>query len=457
MKKNLLIILAVISLNAVAQQDTLKYRIYLTDKNATTYSLQAPEAYLSEKAIARRARQQLPVDSTDLPVCDAYINAIRNEGVTIVAKGKWENFVTVSCKDTTRIDRIAALPFVKSAKHVWTVPKKEKKKNVSKRDSLSTDLVRQENIYGLAFTQIQQSGGERLHQAGFRGEGMTIAVMDAGYQNADRIAAFQNTRILGTKDFVDRPKNEYNGSSHGLMVFSCMAANLPHVMIGTAPEASYWLFGTEDERSEQLVEQDYWAAAVEFADSVGVDLINTSLGYTSFDDKSKNYRLRDLDGTFSLISRQASRVADKGMVMVCSAGNSGQGSWKKITPPADAFNVITVGAINDTGMLANFSSIGNTTDNRVKPDVVALGIPTQVIATNGRPSTANGTSFATPVMCGMVACLWQARPELTAKQIITLVRRSGDRADFPDNIYGYGIPDLWEAYTTQGEIGESVD
>ena len=225
-----------------------------------------------------------------------------------------------------------------------------------------------------------------------------------------------------------------------------MAMNRPEVMVGTAPEASYWLLRSEDDYSEHLVEQDQWAAAVEFADSVGVDVINTSLGYYTFDDASKNYTYRQLDGHYALMSRQASRIADKGMVLVCSAGNSGDDSWKKITPPADAENVLTVGAVNKEGVLATFSSVGNTADNRIKPDVVTVGYKADVIGTDGNLTTANGTSFASPILCGMVACLWQACPTLTAKQVIELVRHSGDRADWPDNIYGYGVPDMWKAY-----------
>lgn len=194
------------------------------------------------------------------------------------------------------------------------------------------------------------------------------------------------------------------------------------------------------------MEQDYWAAAIEFADSVGVDVVNTSLGYYSFDDPTKNYCYRDLNGHHALMSREAAKAADKGMVVVCSAGNSGAGSWKKITPPGDADNVITVGAIAKDRELAPFSSIGNTSDGRVKPDVVAVGLGADVMGTDGNLHRANGTSFSSPIMCGMVTCLWQACPKLTAKEIIELVRRSGDRADFPDNIYGYGIPDLWKAY-----------
>lgn len=457
MKKILTILLCIIALNAFAKQDTLKYRISLTDKAETTYSLDRPEEFLSEKAIARRVRQGLTIDSTDLPVCETYVKAIRNKKVKIVVKGKWDNFVTISCNDSTQIDRIALLPFVKSVEKVWTAPNQKKNKKDLKRDSLVHKPYKLENPYGLAYMQLYLSHGDRLHKAGYRGEGMTIAIMDAGFHNVDQIAAFDSTRILGVKDFVGDTKSMYMESDHGLKVLSCMGANWPHAMIGTAPNASYWLFRTEDEYSEHLVEQDYWAAAIEYADSVGVDVVNTSLGYNTFDDKSKDYRLRDLDGKYSLMSRQASRVADKGMILLCSAGNSGQGSWKKITPPGDARNILTVGAIAESKKLAPFSSVGNTADDRVKPDVVAVGMFTRVIGTDGQPTTANGTSFATPVMCGMVACLWQARPELTAKQIITLVRQSGDRADFPDNIYGYGIPDLWKAYHVREDIPESVD
>ncbi|MCS2420050.1 S8 family serine peptidase [Bacteroides fragilis] len=444
MKKLALIALAFVALEASAQQDTLKYRISLKDKVATTYSLKHPEKFLSEKAIARRQRQQLPIDSTDLPVCRQYVDAIRDKGVKIVVTGKWDNFVTVSCNDSTVISEIAALPFVRATEKVWVAPSKPAAED--KRDSLVNSPARSEAYYGPAFRQIETSNGDKLHEAGFKGQGMTIAVIDAGYHNVDKIDAMKNIRILGTKDFVEPGSDIYAKGSHGMAVLSCMAMNEPYVMVGTAPEASYWLLRSEDEASEHLVEQDYWAAAVEFADSVGVDVVNTSLGYFTFDDSTKNYKYRDLDGHHALMSRQASKMADKGIVLVCSAGNSGASSWKKITAPGDAENVLTVGAIDRRGVLASFSSIGNTADNRVKPDVVAVGLNSDVMGTNGNLRKASGTSFASPILCGMVACLWQACPQLTAKEIIELVRQSGDRVDFPDNIYGYGVPDLWKAY-----------
>ena len=439
--------IALLATGASAEQDTLKYRISLKDKAATEYSLKKPEKYLSAKAIERRRKQNLPIDSTDLPVCRKYIDEIRKQGVKIVVTGKWDNFVTVSCNDTTLIDRIAALPFVLSTEKVWISPGAGKPSMATERDSvLNQPTIHPDSIYGRAITQIQMSNGDKLHEAGFKGQGMTIAVIDAGFHNVDKITAMQNIRILGTKDFVNQQADIFAESSHGMSVLSCIGMNRPDIMTGTAPEASFWLLRSEDEYSEHLVEQDYWSAAVEFADSVGVDVINTSLGYYSFDDKSKNYKYRDLDGRHALMSRQASHIADKGMILVCSAGNSGAGSWKKITPPGDADNVLTVGAIDKRAVLATFSSVGNTSDHRLKPDVVAVGVGSDVIRTDGNQGRANGTSFSSPIMCGMVTCLWQACPTLTAKEVIELVRRSGDRAGFPDNIYGYGVPDMWKAY-----------
>lgn len=444
-----LMVFVLISLGTFAQQDTLKYRISLKDKTVTTYSLNRPEQFLSEKAIARRVKQHLPIDSTDLPVCEKYVDAIRKKGVKIVVTGKWDNFVTVSCNDSLLIKKIAALPFVRSTEKVWKAPGSKESQRSTQRDSVTNKVVRVDSCYyGPAYRQIQLSNGDKLHEAGFKGQGMTIAVIDAGFHNADQIEAMNNIRVLGMKDFVNQDGDLFAESSHGLKVLSCMAMNQPNVMVGTAPEASYWLLRSEDEYSENLVEQDYWAAALEFADSVGVDVVNTSLGYYAFDDRTKNYNYRDLNGAYALMSREASKAIDKGMVVVCSAGNAGSGPWKKITPPADADNVITVGAVGKNAVLAAFSSIGNTADNRIKPDVVAVGLASDVMDTNGVVGRANGTSFASPIMCGMVSCLWQACPQLTAKQVIELVRQVGDRVDFPDNIYGYGVPDLWKAYQT---------
>lgn len=445
MKLTLVALIALLSL-PVGAQTTYKYRISLKDKAATTYSLDKPEQYLSEKALERRAKQGLQVDSTDLPVCKSYVDAIRDKGVSVVTTGKWNNTVTVQCEDTTLINGIAALPFVIQTEKVWTSPDSIPARNKKRKKEITDKLTTTNDFYGAGHRQIAIHKGDSLHAAGFRGEGMTIAVIDGGFYNVDAMKALKNVNILGTKDFVNPDSDIYEENTHGMMVLSCMATNQPYAFVGTAPAASYWLLRSEDVDTESLVEQDYWASAIEFADSVGVDVINTSLGYREFDDKSKDYQYKNLDGKFALMSRSAGMAADKGMVVVCSAGNEGMKSWKKITPPADAFNVITVAAIDSSLVNAAFSSVGNTTDGRVKPDVAAIGLQSVVMGADGTVSRANGTSFAAPTMCGLVACLWQSCPKLTAKQLIELIRKSGDRVDYPDNVYGYGIPDVYSAY-----------
>ena len=290
-------------------------------------------------------------------------------------------------------------------------------------------------------------GGVSMHDRGFRGRGMTVAVLDGGFMNADRIPCLKEARVAGWRDFVvPRSESVFKEMDHGTKVLSTMAVNVPGVFVGTAPEATYLLLRCEDSRTESLAEEDYWAAAAEYADSAGVDIISSSLGFHAFDTPSDNYRLSQLDGRTAMISRTASMLADKGIVLVCSAGNDGMASWKKINVPADATDIITVGAVTPDRRNASFSSIGPTADGRVKPDVMALGSPTAVITGRGTIIKDVGTSFSTPVVAGLVACLWQALPGLTAKDIIRLVRDSADNRSTPDNIYGYGIPDFRKAY-----------
>ena len=426
-------------------QDTLRYHIDLRDKAATNFSLKHPEKFLSAKALQRRERQRLKVDSTDLPVPQAYINAIQRTGVKVLVTSKWENFVTVSCNDTAVIEQIKRLPFVKNAYKVWKAPNHVVP---MLRDTIINSItVNPDSIYGTGFGQIHISNGDKLHEAGFKGQGMTIAVIDGGFHNLDRIPVLDNVKLLGTKDFVNPDSDIFAEATHGLSVLSCMATNKPGAMIGTAPEASYWLLRSEDSDSEYPVEQDFWAAAVEFADSVGVDLVNTSLGYNEFDDSTMDFRLRDLDGRSSVISRVAGRMADKGMILVCSAGNSGNSAWKKITPPADADNILTVGAmVWQTHVIAPFSSVGNSQDGRVKPDVVAVGAPARLVNGRGIVTSDMGTSFSTPVVCGLVTCLWQGMPKKTAKEIMAIIRQTSNNYQHPDNVYGYGLPNFWRAY-----------
>ena len=290
-------------------------------------------------------------------------------------------------------------------------------------------------------------GGHRLHSTGCRGKGMTIAVIDGGFQNCDQIPAILHANILGIHDFVyPASQRFYRETDHGTKVLSAMAVNEPQVFVGTAPEARYWLLRCEDQQTEQPVEEDYWTMAAEFADSAGVDIINSSLGYSEYDGHRGSYHQHDLDGRTALISRTASMLAGKGIVLVNSAGNLGMGPWKKITVPADANDILTVGALSTDKKNASFCGVGPTQDGRVKPDVMALGSPACLISGRGSIVRDMGTSFSTPIVTGLVACLWQALPGKSALDIINLVRKTASQHQQPDNIYGYGIPNFWRAY-----------
>ena len=425
---------------------TYIYRVYLTDKQGTEYSLRHPEAFLSPRALARRERQHLAVDSTDLPVSARYLAALRDRGLQPIGTSKWNNTVLIRSHADDVAARAEGLPFVRRVMRVFVSPDSVKP---VKRATLVADSTKAsaESIYGEALAQITQLGGVPLHEAGFRGQGMRIGIIDGGYMNADRIPSLAKARVLMARDMVYPYGDDVYGElSHGMMVLSCMAAVDSHKYMGTAPEAEYLLLRSEYGPTESLYEEDTWAMAAEVADSAGVDVINSSLGYALFDDAATSHKYAELDGVSTLISRTASMLAGKGIVLVCSAGNSGNDPWKKITPPGDARDVLTVGAVNDKGMNTNFSSLGPSQDGRVKPDIMARGGAARIYNAQGCISKANGTSFASPIACGLVACLWQALPDKTAQEIIDLVRRSGDRHATPDNVFGYGIPDFWKAY-----------
>ena len=266
--------------------------------------------------------------------------------------------------------------------------------------------------------------------------------------NADRIPAMEKVKVLGTKDFVAHKSPDiYQEDDHGTKVLSTMALNIPGVFIGTAPDADYWLIRAEDTATESLAEEDYWTAAAEFADSLGADIISSSLGYIKFDDKSTSHKYNELDGKQAQISKTASRLASKGIIHVNSAGNEGSGTWKKIGCPADASDILAVGAVNPSRVNATFSSVGPSEDGRVKPDIMSLGSPAAVLSGRGSVVNDMGTSFAAPIISGMVACLWQAAPKATAYEVMDAIRRSGDNYETPNNVFGYGIPDFEKAYS----------
>lgn len=421
------------------------YRVAFNDKQGSVGDLTKPHKFLSKKAVERRRRQGLSLDSTDLPVSRLYLRQLSIIDCKVIGTSRWNNTALVRTADSDAVNRIAALHCVKSCMKVWQSPDTVSKPEMRMRihDAFNSWDSVKTSRYASAEEQITMMNGQMLHAKGFTGKGMTIAVLDGGFQNVDRLMAFANVNIDGTSDFVYPPSTSiFQETEHGTKVLSTMAVNAPNVYVGTAPDASYWLLRCEDQQSEQLVEEDYWTMAAEFADSVGADVINSSVGYTRFDDHSTDHRYYEMDGHSTLISNTASMIARKGMVLVNSAGNTGMGPWKKMTFPADADDILAVGAVEPSMTNAAFSSVGPTSDGRVKPDVMALGSPASVVSARGTIIQSMGTSFAAPIVCGLVACLWQSMPDKTATEIIDMVRRSGNNAAHPDNVYGYGVPDF---------------
>ena len=460
-KKFFLLVLLLCTVPLFAQIAPHKYFIQFTDKKNSPYSLHNPKAFLTVRALARRARYHIPIKENDLPVDPQYVRALAGTGVKILNTSRWLNGVTVYTTDTTLIDSIKGFSFVK--KTLKFAPEKRMPDKFKKEAALpaipffafkARDTMAAR--YGASLTQIQQINGIYLHKKGFRGKGIVIAVLDAGYSHVLSQPLFDSLRdmhrILGTKDFVNPGGNVYPQHYHGRMVLSCMAADLPGIMIGTAPDASYWLLRSEDAGSENEIEEYNWVSAAEFADSVGADIINSSLGYIDFDDPAYSHPYSDMNGKTCISTRGAEIAASKGILVVNSAGNSGQDiSFPWIGAPADGDSVLTVGAVNPFGTRASFSSVGPTFDGRIKPTLMAMGQDDAVANSTDSVTRASGTSFSSPVLAGMCACLWEAHPNATNMEIIDALKKTASLWNDPNNRMGWGIPDFAkaDAYLTQ--------
>lgn len=454
-------------------QNTPLYRIILKDKGTSQFQIDKPQDYLSPKAILRRTNQGIAIDSTDLPIDSLYLSQIEDRGGIIRSKSKWVKTVVVACVDSSVVEDIGSLPFVEDIVLVWlnksgiaedyyfelaedAQQDTEQDKGIIPFDS-ATDIPKDINYYGTAFHQINMLQGHYLHEAGFRGEGMTVAIIDGGFGGVDKISQLSKDRILGVKNFTHIRKHPYNwDNSHGTHVLSTMLANAPGEIVGTAPNANYYLLSTEVTDDEFPVEEDYWIAAIEYADSIGVDVCNTSLGYTSFDIPQMNHQTAELDGHTVLISRAAGMAAQKGMLLFNAAGNEGNKLWKKISFPADAKNIVTVGSVDAQGIVSSFSSRGMSADGRVKPNLMAQGTRAAYIDRNGGLTFGNGTSIASPILAGMGACIWQALPNLTNMEIIDLLHKSASQWQYADSTYGYGIPNIYAAYSSEVPTGLSM-
>lgn len=416
------------------------YWIQLNTKAGTPFNIESPEQYLSERSLDRRARQGILIDSTDLPVNPVYTDSLKSLGFIIKHTSRWMNGIIASYDSLKIIDSLTIPSFVSYVELRKGFRLKSVSDKFEKADSLD------ENFYAHSAEQLEMLNGHEIHKFS-KGKGIHIAVLDVGFKNADSIVPFDNIRsegrILGTKDFVFPGNDVYNESDHGTMVLSCMAMNKPGEMIGTAPEASYWLLRTEAASTEYPVEEDFWVIAAEFADSVGCDVINTSLGYTVFNNSAFDHNYGEYTGDSVRISKAANIAVNKGIVVVCSAGNEGDGTWKYISFPSEARDVLCVASVDYKKQISSFSSVGFENDTTIlKPDVAAMGSRTSLVSSTGQFTIGNGTSFSGPLIAGMAACLVDLYPDKKAIDIIDMIIKSGDRYPIHSDEYGFGIPDF---------------
>jgi len=427
--------------------------VYFNDKPEANFYLDNPLEMLSQRALDRRTNQNITIDYTDVPVHQPYIDALNNtETVVVLAKLKWLNAVHIR-GTYSAISALAGFSFVESIVFANKSLNNSPKPNLGSKKQYPNqkNLNLNENFsYGNSANQVEIHNGHLLHQEGFTGTGKIIAVLDNGFIGVNTALPFERLHnenlILGGYDFVNRSDDFYTGGNHGTRVLSVMGAYQENELIGTAPNASYYLFITEDNNSETPLEESLWVEAAETADSLGVDIINTSLGYATFDNPDYNYTYNDMDGITTFISKGLNFAYSKGIICVTSAGNYGNTSWQYITSPADALGAFSVGAVNNMGEYASFSSIGPTADNRIKPDVVAQGVASVNALPSGAIGTSNGTSFSAPIIAGLTACLWEAFPDLTNEQLMQFIRESAHLYENPTFQLGYGIPDFYQAY-----------
>ena len=458
MKSYLLFFFWLISVTSVAAQTgkagiIRKHFIYFKDKANTPYSIADPKRFLSDKALERRQKQGISLSIRDLPVNPDYVKSLSARGATVWYTSKWLNAAVVYC-DSTVLQNLLQLPFVKSGQALSRKITNQTKSEPGVKKPDSKDLLlrtaNSRTDYGKAFNQANLIGAIDLHTAGFRGENMNVAIFDGGFPGVDGISAFNHlfaeNKIKGTYDFVGKDTYVYERDNHGTNVLSTMAAYQPGTFIGTAYGANYFLFITEDSGSEHHIEEVNWLLAAEYADSAGVDVINSSLGYNSFDAPSVDYTYQDMNGQNAIITKAADIAAGTGMLVVNSAGNEGSKEWRYISAPADGDSVLTVGAVDSLGRLASFSSVGPTADGRLKPNLVAQGVYSSVLTRSGAVSRANGTSFSSPILAGMAACFWQSQPGLTNMEVIQKLEASASKSANPDNLFGYGIPNGYKAY-----------
>lgn len=449
MRKYLLILLTFLTVTAIAAQKMpAMYYVQLKDKQGCGYTTGNPLPYLSQRAIDRRMRWNIPVDSTDLPVSSIYVDSLKAIGADIYHTTRWMNGVILYATDS-QIAEIRDLGFVASVEQV----RSESEQNMpSKTKKQSRKLRSSKNLY---YGQNHQVGADSLHAAGFKGYGIQVAIIDAGFPMVDDLPGFDSLMarggVLGTFNVVTKTSDVYRDHYHGTMCLSTMAFNLPDHFVGTAPDADYWLLRTEVDDEEYLYETDLWVVATEIADSAGADIISSSLGYYFSDDDDPQFTYQNMNGQHFRSSRAATMAAEKGIVVCVAAGNEGNSYWHYIDTPADADSILCIGGVDADGNHSTFSSYGPTSDGRIKPEVCALATGARVcrMDNTGRgdqTTTSNGTSFATPIAAGTIASLMSALPEVNPAEIRRAVLETASQSSNPDNTLGYGILNGWAAY-----------
>ncbi len=430
-------------LNLFSQENLAKYLVQFKDKTNTTFSINKPEEFLSKRAIDRRLKQNIKITTHDLPPNNGYINDLLKAGAKVWYKSRWYNGALVLADSATAL-KIKALPFVKGFENNGPL-NLNGTGNLRKQSKFNIEL---DSInYGNGAVQAKMLGTHHLQNAGFKGKGMMIGVLDDGFNKVDNDAnmkhLFDEKRVISTFDFVRNTPNVYDIGGHGNLVLSTMAANNDGTFVGTAPEASYVLLRSEDAPTEKIIEEANWLFAAEFADSVGVDVINSSLGYLDFDYSPYNHTKADLDGDKILSTKAADWAAQAGILVVASAGNSG---FSGIGSPADGDSVLAIGAVTSNKIRSSFSSVGPTADGRIKPDLSAMGTATTVSVVNSSGATqlfaANGTSFSGPIFAGFAACFWHLNPNLKVMELHAELKKLGNQKDKPDNLLGWGIPEF---------------
>ena len=461
--KNFIILFFTMFFFTAANAQT-RYLVKFKDKGTNPFAIANPSQYLSPRALARRARYNIAIDSTDLPVTPRYVDSIRLAGaVTILNSSKWLNEVAFRTTDPVALAKISTFPFVISTTAVASFTQGNSPV-VKLMDSASGPTpwignsssfigATQSDVfnYGLSHGQVHLHKGEFLHNHGFRGEGMQLSVLDGGFYHYLSLPTFDSIRnnfqILDTRDFVQNNASVDEDDAHGMNCLSTIAANLPGVFVGTAPKAIFCLYRTEDVATETKIEEHNLAAGFERADSIGVDVCSVSLGYNQFDIPAQNYTYADFNGDITLSAIAADIAAKKGMLPVVAAGNEGSSAWHFIVTPGDGDSVMTVGAVDTLGNIAGFSSYGPSADGRVKPNLAATGFRAVIASpSTGLPVYGNGTSFATPNLAGLTTCLWQAFPEFNNMSILDAMQRAATKFANPDNRIGYGIPDMKKAF-----------